>query len=96
MDSNQEKISPEDKARIIKALNERIPSLKCPICGNKSFILGDGYTQTFLTDNLQIVQLGGDNIPGVILICKHCGFISNHALGVIGLTDKFAKNQNGK
>ena len=34
MDSNQEKISPEDKARIIKALNERIPSLKCPICGN--------------------------------------------------------------
>lgn len=96
MENTKEKLSQEEKTRIIKALNQRIPSLRCPICGNTSFLLGDGYTQTFLIDNLQVVQLGGDNIPGVILICKHCGFISNHALGVIGLTDKFAKNQNGK
>lgn len=83
-------ISKEDKQKIISELNNRINSgdIKCPMCGNKHFIIADGYYNSILQDNLNGIVLGGPSIPSIPIICNRCGFISSHALGILGLLPK--------
>lgn len=88
-------ISNEEKQRIISELNNRINSgdIKCPMCGNKHFIIADGYFNTMMQDRLNGIVLGGPSIP---IICNRCGFISSHALGILGLLPpKTGDNQKG-
>lgn len=83
-------ISKEEKQKIISELNNRINSgnLKCPMCGNDHFIIADGYFNTIVQDHLNGIVLGGPSIPSIPIICNQCGFISSHALGVLGLLPK--------
>ena len=41
-----------------------------------------------LKDNLNNYVLGGPSIPSIAIVCSKCGFISSHALGVLGLLPK--------
>lgn len=83
-------ITQEEKQRIILELNKRFGSsgIKCPMCGNNHFIIGDGYFNTFIQGDLKQTTLGGPSIPSIPVICGNCGFISMHALGVLGLLPK--------
>lgn len=86
-------ISKEEKQKIISELNNRINlgNLKCPMCGNNHFIIADGYFNTMMQDHLNGIVLGGPSIPSIpsiAIVCNKCGFISSHALGVLGLLPK--------
>ncbi len=83
-------ITQEEKQRIILELNKRFGSsgIKCPMCGNNHFIIGDGYFNSFMQDDFRSLNLGGPSIPSIPIICDRCGFISSHALGVLGLLPK--------
>lgn len=58
------------------------------MCSNQQFTLADAYIRNELQENLRSVNLGGPSIPAAAIICNNCGFISQHALGVIGLLPK--------
>jgi predicted RNA-binding Zn-ribbon protein involved in translation (DUF1610 family) len=81
-------LSEEKKAEIIKILTERGAKLPCPRCGNPNFILIDGYFNQFIQPDMKDINLGGPSIPSVIIACNKCGFLSQHALGVLGLLPK--------
>lgn len=96
-------ISNEEKQKIVVELNKRINSgeIKCPMCGNKHFIIADGYFNSIMQDNLNNIALGGPSIPSIAIVCNKCGFISSHALGVLGLLPKQTEEsqkggENGK
>lgn len=83
-------ITQKEKQIIIQELNKRFGpnGIKCPMCGNNHFIIGDGYFNSFMQDDFRNLNLGGPSIPSIPIICNKCGFISSHALGVLGLLPK--------
>lgn len=84
MNNPQHSLSEEDKRRIANELSRRIPDLSCPMCHKKNFIITDGYFNSPINANLQGMVLGGPSIPSIGIICANCGFISQHALGILG------------
>lgn len=78
----------EDKQRIISILNNRIENFVCPICHKGKFSLVDGYSSCGLSDNYNNINLGGRMLPFVMIVCNNCGFISQHAIGSLGMLDK--------
>lgn len=78
----------EQKKKVGEALQKRQPNLACPMCQNKNFIMADGYFNNSMQTNLEGFELGGPSIPTVAIICNNCGFVSQHALGVLGLLPK--------
>ena len=78
----------DQKDAIIKALSERGANLPCPRCGNNSFTLLDGYFNQIIQDEPKGIVLGGRTIPSIIIACKRCGYLSQHAIGVLGLLPK--------
>jgi len=75
-----------EKKKILKdRIEERIDTFSCPMCHNDDFIIGDGYFINVLNDNLSKLTLEGKGIPTIPIICKNCGFISQHALGMLEL-----------
>lgn len=78
----------EKKTEIIRTLNERSVTLPCPRCGNPSFTLIDGYFNEMIqpnTNTLNTLNIGGPSIPSIITACTRCGYLSQHALGALGL-----------
>jgi ribosomal protein L37E len=82
-DSNQ-----DQKDAIIKVLSERGANLPCPRCGNNAFTLLDGYFNQVIQDEPKGIVLGGRTIPSIVVACKRCGYLSQHAIGVLGLLPK--------
>ena len=79
---------------IKKALEERGAKLICPMCGNKSFTLLDGYFNQTIQIDFKGMVLGGPSIPSVVIVCNQCGYLSQHALGTLGLLPREeAKNE---
>jgi len=81
-------LTQEQKVAIISQIQRLIPNLECPICHNRHFIIADGYFNSSIQGKLDGMVLGGPSIPSIGLICNKCGFISHHALGVIGMLPK--------
>jgi ribosomal protein L37E len=80
--------SQDQKDAIIKALAERGANLPCPRCGNEAFTLLDGYFNQIIQEQPKGIVLGGRTIPSIVVACKRCGFLSQHAIGVLGLLPK--------
>ena len=78
-------LTPEEKQKIIEALGKKKVNGPCPRCGNNNFILADGYFNHSMQTDLKNFSLGGPSIPTIATVCSNCGFISEHALGVLGL-----------
>jgi len=80
-------ILPEaEKQRIIKKLQEKGVKIHCPMCGHNNFIIADGYFNNSMQSGFGGgLVLGGPSIPTIGIVCGNCGFISQHALGVLGL-----------
>lgn len=79
----------EERKRIIDILNARATQLgrqlRCPMCGHENFSLTDGYFAPVVQLDLKSFKLGGTVVPSVSIICTNCGFISQHAMGTLGL-----------
>jgi len=87
-------ISQEEKQKIIRALDERGANLPCPRCGNESFTLAGGYFHQGIQTDPQVNLIGGPSIPSVVVICNQCGYLSQHALGALGLLSKEGKTKS--
>lgn len=85
-------LSEKDKQRIADELTKRGATRACPRCGQSQFTVLDGYfnhpIQGELSGNLVI---GGPSIPVAVVVCNNCGFLSEHALGALGLLPKETK-----
>lgn len=76
------------KHKLTLRLQERIPSLHCPMCEGKSFSVVDGYITNMLQQDYKNIQIPSQPIiPAVAIVCNTCGFISQHALGALGLLE---------
>lgn len=84
------------KQEIASILNEKLRGLTCPMCHQDNFIIADGYFNNVIQDHLDGIVLGGPTIPTVSIICANCGFVSQHALGVLGLLPSKNKENNEK
>ena len=57
--------------------------LKCPMCGNSTFEVVDGFCSFGVT--YDIGNKAVRSIPVSAFVCERCGFVSFHALGALGL-----------
>ena len=80
-----EKFTEEQKQKIIKSINERGAKLPCPRCGNKEFTVLDGYFSHSINTKIGTVVIGGATVPTAVIACKNCGYLVQHALGILGL-----------
>jgi hypothetical protein len=85
---NMQDPNQEQKDKIIKVLADRGVSLPCPRCGNDVFTLLDGYFNQVIQETPKGIVLGGRTIPSVAIACNRCGYLAQHALGVLGLLPK--------
>ncbi len=82
-------INKETKKEIVELFEEKGANSPCPMCRNKSWELADGYFKyTFQIDQETTVSKG-DSMAIIGMICKNCGFISEHSLDVLKKIDKF-------
>ncbi len=84
----------DERKKIIDILNQRIGQSICPICHKGHFSIVDGYSSIMLANNYHEINLGGSVLPYVMLVCDNCGFISQHALGSLGLLEKKEESPN--
>lgn len=77
-------LSEDEKNDLITEIKTRISNITCPMCQNKHFTIADGYFNNFLQDNFQNLNLGGRSVPTIGIVCQKCGFVSQHALGILG------------
>jgi hypothetical protein len=89
-------ISDEEKQQIIAALERAGARLPCPRCGNNNFTLLEGYFNQTVQTRLPGIVLGGPSVPSVVVVCTRCGFLSQHALGSLGLLPKTATEEAKK
>lgn len=73
------------KDDIARRLTEKGATLPCPRCGKLEFIVIDGYFNQTLQDQFQGMVIGGPSVPSAVIACSHCGYMSQHALGALGL-----------
>lgn len=80
-------LTDDRKKQIAQVLSERLGQFQCPMCHKGPFSILDGYVSVTLQSNLKSYALGGPSIPSVGVVCTHCGYISLHALGALGLLE---------
>lgn len=78
----------ENRPYLINALAKKLgPNAKCPICGYQNFhLINEGYNFIPTFDSVREPKPNGQFIPTVMMVCDHCGFMSQHVERVI--TDK--------
>lgn len=84
-------MSQEEKNNIVRILQEKGAVMPCPRCGKNQFTLADGYLNNSLQQDLNGITIGGPSIPSVAVVCTNCGYISQHAIGVLGLLPNSGK-----
>lgn len=57
--------------------------VKCPMCGNNKFAVLEGYLRNDVQQDTSGFVIGGASVPAVAIVCDRCGFISQHAVGVV-------------
>lgn len=83
----------EQKEKIKEELLKKVPVLTCPMCQHKGFAMVEGYFLNTIQVDLTSVNLGGQAIPTIGIICNNCGFVSQHAIGRLGLLPKNTENK---
>ena len=72
---------------ILEKLQEKGADNPCPRCGNLSFAIVDGYFNHPIQEGLTGHVMGEQSLPTAITVCNKCGFLSQHALGALGLKE---------
>ncbi|MFA6571366.1 MAG: hypothetical protein WCT77_09030 [Bacteroidota bacterium] len=81
-------LNQNQKLKIKEEIDKRIINLSCPMCKNNKFIIADGYFNNSMQTDMTTFVLGGESIPTIAIICDNCGFVSQHAIGILGLLEK--------
>ncbi len=83
------------EADILSLIEKRLvdagAALQCPRCNNKQFTIVNGFFYYQIVPANQLIKdekNANSQIPYVISICSHCGFISQHSLVALGLVEK--------
>jgi hypothetical protein len=58
---------------------------QCPRCDSNAWVLVDGFLHHSISNRSGSVVLGGPTIPTIAVICKNCGFISQHSAIILGI-----------
>ena len=93
---SQQLLPQERKEELIAELKKRGVPRACPMCSRNKWTMADGYFNTTLQTNLTGVSIGGLGIPSIGIICSNCGFISHHALGILGQLPKESATEEKK
>lgn len=80
-----DELTNDQKKQIIDALQTKGVRLPCPRCGSGNFTLLGGYFVQTLQSQLGGLVIGGPGVPSAVTACAQCGFLSQHALGALGL-----------
>lgn len=79
----------EQANEVIRALEAKGVTRPCPRCGNPHFTLLEGFFNQPLSGDLAasgtVGFSSGPTVPSIVTVCAKCGFLSQHALGVLGL-----------
>jgi hypothetical protein len=68
-------------------LNKKGVNKPCPRCGHLHFgVVAE--TTIPINSDPKVVTLGGPVVPTVIIACGNCGFVTQHALGALGLVEE--------
>jgi predicted Zn-ribbon and HTH transcriptional regulator len=89
-------LSVEQKNKIVALLQERKVPQECPMCRRSDWSIGDGFVIQHLHNDYRGMRLDGTSIPSIPIICNKCGFMSYHALGVLGLLEEKSAEEEGK
>lgn len=89
-------LSNEEKVKLIDALGSKVRQFNCPMCHNKKFVMADGYFNNATSTDFTSISIGGTSIPTIAIICENCGFVSQHALGILGFLPKDKENGEPK
>jgi len=76
-------ISPIEKHRIVAALKERGAG-SCPRCNDSQWTVSE-YSRIEVQATIDRGSTERTTIPAVMIVCEHCGFISQHALQPLGI-----------
>lgn len=83
---SEDVLSEEQRKKIVSRLESRGVGRACPMCGENHWVVADGFFNHSVQGEIHKgMVLGGPSIPSTALICRNCGFISQHALGVLGM-----------
>ena len=78
-----------NQERIISAICNRVPNMRCPVCNNISnFALAEGYFAHDIQPDLANRRMGGPNVPTVPIVCQTCGYLMEFAAGALNLLPK--------
>lgn len=79
-------LSYDEKRRIIKTISDKGAKLPCSRCDQDKFTLLDGYFKPIIKSSLtDDVDYKMPSVPSVVLICNNCGYIIQHAMGMLEL-----------
>lgn len=83
----------ELRKKVMSALyNKGIGDKPCPVCGGK-LALADGIIFHALQNDSRTASRSGVGVPCIMLICRECGYIREHSLGLLGLRDELNKQE---
>lgn len=84
-----QQLNDDEKQNIIELLQKRGAKQPCPRCRNKNFGLIDGYFNQSIQKSIPASITDTINeapfISYIVVVCTRCGYLSQHALSVLGL-----------
>lgn len=83
------------QAQIVHRLRELGATLPCPRCAASSFALVKKLSAIPVDPELSVPGVDGLALPAALLVCNQCGFLSSHALTVLGLADEIFGDDGG-
>jgi len=73
-----------EKQKFMKILEEKKALSPCPRCGNREFTFTDSFFNFPASGELKNIVPDDLCFPCVGVVCTTCGFVSFHALGILG------------
>lgn len=81
--NNYKGISADDKHTIVAALKARGAG-SCPRCRDSQWTVSE-FSMIEVQATMERDSLERTTIPAIMVVCEHCGFISQHALQPLGI-----------
>ena len=76
-------ISADDKHNIVAALKSRGAG-SCPRCQDSQWTVSE-FSMIEVQSTMDRNSVERTTIPAIMIVCEHCGFISQHALQPLGI-----------
>jgi len=84
--NNYKGISADDKHRIVAALKARGAG-SCPRCRDSQWTVSE-FSRIEVQSTMGRNSAEKTTIPAIMIVCEHCGFIAQHALQPLGISDQ--------